>query len=255
MRQQRSGLPLMIIAFILFVLAALAALIWFDPFGLELFGLSADRPAPQVPVAEAEADEEPEPQPEPAADPQPQPEPQPEPEPEQQSAPTDESPRPTPAANITPQRRYVVQRGDTLNDLSQTYWGDPNLWPLIYQANEEAVVDPDFLTPGQELTIPEWLESGTPVEGQWLRTLSEAHVSAHQLYASLGDDAIGLGAGQPRWWLDRLGRERANKALWVLYSGLRYNQRLLDQYAGQIDPQAVSQVRAYVERFGYPPRG
>lgn len=235
MREQRSGIPLMIIALLALLLSAAAVVLIFDPFGW----LADGQDAPPSEVAEEPVEEQPEPEPEPELMEEPQPEPEPEPEPE-------------PAAAVIPATRHTVRERDTLSDISTSYWGDPNLWPLLYQENQDSVVDPDYLTPGQVLVVPEWIEAG-PIDGAWLRELSEAHVTAHRMYAALGDDAIGLGAGQPRWWLDRLGRERANKALWVLYSGLRYNRQLLDEFSAQIDAASVRQVRAYIDRFGYPP--
>jgi hypothetical protein len=241
MREQRSGIPLMIIALITLLLAAAAVVLIFDPFGW--LGTQRDQ------VAETEDTQTPAEDVEPAPEPEPGPEPVEEPEPK----PVQEEDPAVTQSQVIPASQYRVSQRDTLSEISASYWGDPNLWPLLYQENQSSVVDPDFLRPGQTISIPEWIASGSPITGQYQRAISEAHITAHKMYDALGEDAIGLGAGQPQWWLQRLGRERANKALWVLYSGLRYNRELLSQYGDELDRETVLQIERYIERFGYPP--
>lgn len=47
---------------------------------------------------------------------------------------------------------YVVQRGDTLSEIAQRFYGDASLWPTIADANN--VSDPRTLQIGQRLVIP-----------------------------------------------------------------------------------------------------
>ena len=50
---------------------------------------------------------------------------------------------------------YTVQPGDTLSKISQRFYGDPGKHMDIYYANREKIEDPDNISVGQELTIPE----------------------------------------------------------------------------------------------------
>jgi nucleoid-associated protein YgaU len=53
------------------------------------------------------------------------------------------------------QRRYIVQAGDTLSKISREYYGDPNQFTKIFNANRSILDDPNTIRPGQELIIPE----------------------------------------------------------------------------------------------------
>lgn len=55
---------------------------------------------------------------------------------------------------IETQRFYVVRRGDTLSKISMTYYGSANQWRKIFEANKEAIPNPDKLSPGVKLIIP-----------------------------------------------------------------------------------------------------
>jgi nucleoid-associated protein YgaU len=47
---------------------------------------------------------------------------------------------------------YVVKSGDNLSKISKTFYGNPNLYNKIAQAN--GIPDPDKIRVGQELKIP-----------------------------------------------------------------------------------------------------
>lgn len=235
MRMQRSGLPLMILAGVLFIAAAVVVYLIANPFG-------ADRPGRDQEPAVEQPD--PEPQPEPTPEPEPIPEPEAEPTPEPDVASRQE---------IIPATTRTVRAGDTLYEIAQQQWSEPFLWPLLLEANEALLTDPDYLRPGQRITIPAWVTIDSGLTADQRERLSRAHVLAYTHYRTLGSDAIGLGAGQPAWWLAQLGNIRMNKAVWVLYSGLRYDEDLLDSFSNQIRDEDARQVREFVERFGLPP--
>ena len=56
---------------------------------------------------------------------------------------------------IETQRFYIVRRGDTLSRISVTYYGSAGQWRKIFEANRKTIANPDKLTLGQKLIIPE----------------------------------------------------------------------------------------------------
>jgi hypothetical protein len=53
------------------------------------------------------------------------------------------------------ERRYTVKPGDTLSKISREFYGDPNQYNKIFNANRNVLSDPDTIKPGQQLVIPE----------------------------------------------------------------------------------------------------
>jgi nucleoid-associated protein YgaU len=53
------------------------------------------------------------------------------------------------------QRRYTVKAGDTLSKISQQFYGDANQYTKIFNANRGVLRDPNTISPGQELVIPD----------------------------------------------------------------------------------------------------
>jgi LysM repeat protein len=49
---------------------------------------------------------------------------------------------------------YRVKRGDSLWKLARKFYGDPNLWKKIYDANKDVIKNPNRIYPGQTLKIP-----------------------------------------------------------------------------------------------------
>lgn len=49
---------------------------------------------------------------------------------------------------------YTVKAGDTLGRLAEQYYGTSNKWEKIYDANREAVKNPNYIFIGQKLVIP-----------------------------------------------------------------------------------------------------
>ncbi len=56
-----------------------------------------------------------------------------------------------PAAATT----YTVQAGDTLSAISKKFLGNANDYMEIFNANRDQLADPDKITPGQVLKIPQ----------------------------------------------------------------------------------------------------
>ena len=54
-------------------------------------------------------------------------------------------------------RKYTVKKGDCLWYIAgyPEIYGNPLKWPLIFQANQDQIQDPDLIYPGQVFMIPE----------------------------------------------------------------------------------------------------
>src|SRR5215831_14396971 len=51
-------------------------------------------------------------------------------------------------------RTYTVQPGDSLSKISKQFYGDPNMYMKIFDANKDKLSDPDKVKVGTELRIP-----------------------------------------------------------------------------------------------------
>ena len=52
------------------------------------------------------------------------------------------------------QASYEVQPGDTLWDIAEAQFGDPLLWPLLYESNSSTIgTNPNLILPGQVLLL------------------------------------------------------------------------------------------------------
>ena len=53
------------------------------------------------------------------------------------------------------QRHYTVKPGDTLSKISREFYGDPGQFTKIFNANRNILKDPNSISPGQDLVIPD----------------------------------------------------------------------------------------------------
>ena len=65
-----------------------------------------------------------------------------------------QEPEVIPTESPTEARTYVVEKGDTLEKISQKMYGGTKQWKKIYDANKDKLKTPDKIFPGQVLTIP-----------------------------------------------------------------------------------------------------
>lgn len=63
---------------------------------------------------------------------------------------------PTKGQTSKPRLSYTVSAGELLWGIAKRpdVYGDPFLWPLLYQANRDQIKDPRIIYAGQTLTIP-----------------------------------------------------------------------------------------------------
>jgi hypothetical protein len=56
---------------------------------------------------------------------------------------------------------HVVQKGDTLWSICEKYYGDPYLWPELWEMNK-FITNPHWLKPGDIITLLEYTKEGKP---------------------------------------------------------------------------------------------
>jgi len=56
---------------------------------------------------------------------------------------------PAPAAKL-----YTVKSGDTLGAIAKAHYGNASKYPVIFEANQPMLKDPNKIYPGQVLRIP-----------------------------------------------------------------------------------------------------
>jgi nucleoid-associated protein YgaU len=49
---------------------------------------------------------------------------------------------------------YTVVKGDNLSKIAKEFYGNPNKYPQIFEANKPMLTHPDKIYPGQLLRIP-----------------------------------------------------------------------------------------------------
>lgn len=52
------------------------------------------------------------------------------------------------------QRTYTVKAGDSLSKISKEFYGNPNDYMKVFEANRDQLTDPNKISPGQTLRIP-----------------------------------------------------------------------------------------------------
>ncbi len=67
---------------------------------------------------------------------------------------------------ITEDLQYTVQKGDTLQRISEKFYGTARKWPEIYKANKGVITSPSRIYPGRVITIPA-LEAEEPAESDY----------------------------------------------------------------------------------------
>ena len=50
-------------------------------------------------------------------------------------------------------RTYTVVAGDTLSKIAQREYGDAGQWKRIYEANKDAIKNPDLIHPGDRIRV------------------------------------------------------------------------------------------------------
>lgn len=69
---------------------------------------------------------------------------------------TPEIAEPTPAPGVSKafREKYTIQKGDTLQKISQKFYGTTKKWNKIFEANKDKLKAPNKIYPGQVIDIP-----------------------------------------------------------------------------------------------------
>lgn len=59
------------------------------------------------------------------------------------------------AEKIISQKFHIIRKNETLSKISYKYYGSSGKWPKIFNANRKTIKDPDILTPGTKIIIPD----------------------------------------------------------------------------------------------------
>lgn len=81
---------------------------------------------------------------------------------------------PTAAPAKHEQDKYTIKKGDTLWDISNAFYKDPFLWPLLWKANPY-ITNPDLIYPGKKLAIPSLAPIERAMEKPAEKTAEEKH--------------------------------------------------------------------------------
>ncbi|MDD4953880.1 MAG: LysM peptidoglycan-binding domain-containing protein [Candidatus Omnitrophica bacterium] len=57
-------------------------------------------------------------------------------------------------AEVAPFEKYTIQKNDTLQKISQKFYGTTKKWKKIFDANQDVLKSPNKLYPGQAINIP-----------------------------------------------------------------------------------------------------
>ncbi len=61
----------------------------------------------------------------------------------------------TPTATTTATTQYyTIEKGDTLSKIADRFYGDPQKYKDLFDANREVIQDPDKIYPGQKIRVP-----------------------------------------------------------------------------------------------------
>ncbi|MEM1042722.1 MAG: peptidoglycan-binding protein LysM [Bacteroidota bacterium] len=58
------------------------------------------------------------------------------------------------AAPVAATQYYTIESGDSLSKIADRFYGDPQKYKDLFEANREVIQDPDKIYPGQKIRIP-----------------------------------------------------------------------------------------------------
>lgn len=66
-----------------------------------------------------------------------------------------QAPAETRKSPLTATREYTIKSGDSLSKIAMEVYGDESKWEKIFNANKSIIKNPDAISPGRKIYIPE----------------------------------------------------------------------------------------------------
>jgi hypothetical protein len=125
---------------------------------------------------------------------------------------------------------YIVKKGDTLWDLSESFFKDPFAWPELWKKNPH-IEDPHWIYPGDSLLI-----SRSPSDTGWKDAKAPAPFIADSLLPENVSRSHSTGSREQDF-LNKLGVLGAQDTLAQLDDSVQIPSNSKDQYWRQLAPQ------------------
>lgn len=135
--------------------------------------------------------------------------------------PPDIVPDDTPVPDTGPELfEYEIQQGESLWSIAEAAYGNPYLWPAIYQLNLDTIDDPNRISSGQNIVIPS-IQDAENLTGSEQEMVAEGYISIYN------------------WALS----EQPDQSRYFLWAAGSFSPDILDKYNDQVDAQHLAFAR------------
>ena len=128
---------------------------------------------------------------------------------------------------------YTVPQGAGYYKIAEERLGNRHLWPLLYEANKEISVDPDFIPVSADIKIP-----SVPQGAERDEKIASAVLDAYNAYLLMTEKE----PESPK------NEERKNRAVRVIVSGELLCPGFIDLYQSRILPEYAQSARSIASR-------
>ena len=128
---------------------------------------------------------------------------------------------------------YTVPQGAGYYKIAEERLGNRHLWPLLYEANKEISVDPDFIPVSADIKIP-----SVPQGAERDEKIASAVLDAYNAYLLMTEKE----PDSPK------NEERKNRAVRVIVSGELLCPGFIDLYQSRILPEYAQSARSIASR-------
>lgn len=128
---------------------------------------------------------------------------------------------------------YTVPQGAGYYKIAEERLGNRHLWPLLYEANKEISVDPDFIPVSADIKLP-----SVPQGAERDEKIASAVLDAYNAYLLMTEKE----PESPK------NEERKNRAVRVIVSGELLCPGFIDLYQSRILPEYAQSARSIASR-------
>lgn len=134
---------------------------------------------------------------------------------------------------------YTVPQGAGYYKIAEERLGNRHLWPLLYEANKEISIDPDFIPVSADIKIP-----SVPQGAERDEKIASAVLDAYNAYLLMTEKE----PDSPK------NEERKNRAVRVIVSGELLCPGFIDLHQSRILPEYAQSARSIASRqYAVPP--